>query len=271
MQYDPSMPMIVEKLAEAHIRIWRQHCLEPVPHSDPAVVAKACAGLEKRIQPLVDALPQSDIDALAPCLVMTRSPALCARVTVPVKRYLDAQDIRALIQSSVEDFSFLVDFGALPPAFDDFDEIHTLLLPLCDGENGPRWLDPVLQFLKRSPSTLVSTVSFADNHTGFLSDNQINAIVRLMKAVQSSDPDQSTEALRQAVVGSATFAAGALILLGATLPVFGSHEPIQGGPKVNALIDTCRSAHGRLAFAKKYGPLRRYFATGIVPDYRQVA
>ena len=75
--------------------------------------------------------------------------------------------------------------------------------------------------------------------------------------------------MRGAIVGAASFDAGAMILAG--MPPREDGIDLATRPRIAALLETCRSRHGHLSFLERYGPLHRYLSEGFAPDLRDTA
>lgn len=231
--------------------------------------------LEDEIARLLLTLPASRLKKLAQYVAHTHSPRLAAIVTDP-----DAQtqpsflaqhdDMLFALNMGIDAFKIELDLG-MEPRSQSLKKDFRRLMVLCEPEGADDWRTQTRRLVLRHPRKLIDVIlwyildrqnplkqSLPRSLSVFLAD--------LLTEVFREFPDLGHDCCEYAINGSSTYNLAALILAGAKLPK-DKHPIPHGGPKVRALMDQCRSAHGHLEFIQAFGPLDRYLESGQAPNY----
>lgn len=231
------------------------------PAPEPSAIKAAREALAAQMRSVIPFLTDAEINGLAPKLVCTLDPSLCERLPRgdAVRPFpLRQAEITRLIDHGLACFSLAVDCGLRGLGVDEHADLLFLrLVKLCLGPDGSSWL-PAVRGILTGPVYAIPTCLFqarlnrAAPHAGMA-----EVLADLLRHMVQSDPTGARASLRGAAIGSASFDVGALLLCGVEPPDL-SNEIVQGGPKVRALLDRYRSAHGRLGLQSDLGPLETY-------------
>jgi len=219
---------------------------------------------EAEICDLLDAIPVKDHHAVREDLASSLSPELCARLP----RGADALPFQVsekvfgrLITLSPDVFAMLLDHGLEPASHNDsFEDNVACILALCNGPDSKEvcaWRANLAGYLDRASECLTTLLWYIRNHPDMITDDLSVFLASEITRQVTARPDEAEQALHDSVLGSASFEAGALMLAGSPLTEPGP-GPVQGGPKVRAIVERCRSHHGRLGFHAAHGPLAPY-------------
>lgn len=272
----------VRRLCETHLDFRRIHSnmdrkqprVAEIPKDSPT--RSTLRFIEAEIGRLLDTLPAELRGELAPFVARTHVPELLCRLPGDAPRPSYESDLDQLlvtIGSGVDALRMELDHG-MTPKESLIPLVIRGLLAHCDHQDAEDWRSQAARLLKTRPSELFGAILWYvrdrrdqdDPLTPPLSVFLADLIIQQVKAT----PAEAAEAALSAAQGSCTHDLAALILAGATIPVDGTIIPM-GGPKAQALIQACRSNHGRLDLHAQFGPLHVFFEQGRVPDYRDIA
>jgi hypothetical protein len=230
--------------------------------------------LEDEIARLLMTLPRPYLTEVAQYVAHTHVQRLASIVLRPGSGtppfFLSStEDVSFAIAMGVDAFRIELDLGMMP-GHQSLKNDFRRLLSLCEPEEAEGWRTQTRRLVLRRPKKFIPVILWyvlrrqTDKQpirrplSVFLAD--------LLTEIVKEHPDLGLEACENAINGSSTYNLGALILAGARLPL-DKHPIPHGGPKVRALANVCKSAHGRLKFIQVFGPLDRYLEVGLAPDY----